>query len=63
MCLAPSVSLPAAPAPPPTMLDPVAKAARARQRTTQRQAGGYNSTLLTRDLTQPLTAPKTLLGG
>jgi hypothetical protein len=63
MCLAPSVSLPAQPAPPPTAIDPAARAARTAQLTRQRRAGGYNGTLLT-SAAMSATAPgKTLLGG
>lgn len=63
MCLAPKLTLPAAPAPAPTALDRGVLAARDLQRKRQKMAGGYNATLLTGS--QPMAMPspmKTLLG-
>ncbi len=63
MCLAPKLTLPAAPAPAPTALDRGVLAARDLQKKRQRQAGGYNATLLTGTMPQAPSAPmKTLLG-
>jgi hypothetical protein len=62
MCIAPNITMPAAAAPPPTSMDRGVLAARSAQRRRQKQAGGYNSTLLTGPISGPTTQGKTLLG-
>jgi hypothetical protein len=62
MCIAPRITMPAAPPPPPTSMDRGVLAARDAQRRRQRQAGGFNSTLLTGAITPATSQGKTLLG-